>query len=101
MPCCAPQQAPKCLSVCCHSVPQLPGQDSGKSLQPEPSHEASALALSQPTRASIALVLFEMAPPPLQTEPPPGRSSFEEASALPLSPQHAPEAHAGRAPPSL
>lgn len=106
MPCCSSQQAvgqqdANCLSLCCKSVPQLPSQDSSKSLQVEQSHTAGAAALSHLTRvASIVVVLFQMPPAPLQVEPPHGHSSFEDASPIPLTAQHAPQAHAGRAPPS-
>jgi len=100
MPCCAGQQAANCLSLCCKSVPQLPSQDSSKSLQVEQSHTAGVAVLSHLTRvANMAVVLFEMPPAPLQVEPPHGHSSFEDAPPIPLTAQHAPEAHAGRAPP--
>lgn len=99
MTCCIQSGAIQCLNTCCQSVPQLPHENE-KINTLEQAHTSTATLLSHLSQAAQTIhIVWALPVAPLVIEPSRVVALHDDTSVLPLSPQHAPSAHAGRAPP--
>lgn len=99
MPCCAHQKAMRCLSSCCHPVPQFPGDDAKGGALHE-THTGSAVLSARLSLDAESVVVLSLLPQ-ADTEVLPAWhvDNSDDHSPLLRKSQNAPASLAGRAPP--